>query len=160
MTDVEITESIEARLEEEGPTKDAMSGILEKILNEFDCQTGTIHTLDPGSRILHLQAHRGIPDVIIDKVSAIPIGKGMAGLAAQRREPVQVCNLQMDESGVAKPGAKETAMEGSIALPMLDGDALRGTLGVAKPIEYEFSQEETDRLMRIGAVIAKYVASA
>ena len=67
-------------------------------------------------RMLKLPAQRGIPEAIMDRVRVIPIGKGMAGLAAERREPVQVCNLQTDESGVAKPSAKMTQMENRIVL--------------------------------------------
>ena len=77
----------------------------------------------------------------------------MAGLAAERLEPVQVCNLQTDESGGVRPGAKETQMKGSIALPMFNGDRLCGVLGVAKPQEYEFNGAEIDLLMNAGRAI-------
>ena len=95
----------------------------------------------------------------MDRVRLIPIGKGMAGLAAARRAPVQVCNLQSDDSGVAKAGAKLTQMEGSIAAPMLVGETLCGTIGVAKPTPYEFSRDEAERLMRVGGLIGEYVRS-
>ena len=89
------------------------------------------------------------------QVRHIPVGKGMAGLAALRREPVQTCNLQTDESGVAKPGAKRTRMQGSVAAPIIVDGELRGTIGVAKPQAYEFSRDENELLMRIGRVIAE-----
>jgi putative methionine-R-sulfoxide reductase with GAF domain len=104
--------------------------------------------------MLQLRARRGIPDIILDKVKSIPVGKGMAGIAAERKQPVQICNLQTDASGVAKPSAKETKMEGSITVPMLIEGELRGTLGVAKPVPYEFSEEESNLLMDAGALIA------
>ena len=94
---------------------------LDLILAEFNCPVGTIHQLDEATGLLHLLVRRGIPDAILDRVSRIPVGKGMAGLAAERRECVEVCNLQTDSSGDAKPGAKLTGMEGSIAVPMLIG---------------------------------------
>lgn len=47
----------------------------------------------------------------------------MAGIAAERHQLVQLCNLQKDISGVARPATKETKVEGSIAVPMLlDGE--------------------------------------
>ena len=88
-------------------------------------------------------------------MAVIPIGKGMAGIAAERREPVQVCNLQTDASGVVREGAKMTRMEGSLAVPMLDGKRLCGVLGVAKPVEYEFTAAQTEALMAVGQVLAK-----
>ncbi len=135
----------------------AMDAALVKILAAFQCPVGTIHILDTTSNLLLIRARRGIPDFILDKVKAIPIGKGMAGIAAERKQPVQVCNLQTDTSGVAKPGAKETKMEGSITVPMLLDGQLHGTLGVAKPIPYEFSDAESGILMQAGALLASLV---
>ena len=72
----------------------------------------------------------------------------MAGLCASRRAPVTVCNLQTDTSGQARPAAKETGVAGSIVLPIFArpdssrDQPLAGTLGVGKPGEHEFSDEE------------------
>jgi len=115
---------------------------------------GTIHGFDEKTGMLKLISHKGIPVFILDKVRLIPIGKGMAGIAALRKEPVQVCNLQKDESGVVKPSAKETKVEGSITVPLLTEGNLRGTLGIAKPVVYEFSKDEIDFLMKLGNLIA------
>ena len=110
---------IRALLEKGGNDNASMQAVLEKLLEAFACPVGTIHALDAQSGMLKLRARRGIPDIILDKVTMIEIGKGMAGIAAERMQPVQVCNLQTDVSGVAKPGAKETRMEGSISVPMI-----------------------------------------
>ena len=129
--------------------------ILALVLNHLHCSVGTIHILEEPSGMLMLRAAKGVPDVILDRVRVVPIGKGMAGLAAERRQPVQVCNLQSDQSGFAKPMARETKMEGSIAVPMLVGKRLYGVLGVAKPVTYEFDQAEIGLLLQIGSLIAK-----
>lgn len=129
--------------------------VLGALTEHFDCPVGTVHLLDDGDGMLHLEAQRGLPPPVLDKVQVIPVGKGMAGLAAERKEPVQVCNLQTDDSGVAKPGAKMTQMEGSLAAPMLRHGQVRGTLGVAKPTAYDFSDDETALLMAAGALLAE-----
>jgi L-methionine (R)-S-oxide reductase len=129
--------------------------VLDRTLAGFNCVVGTIHVLPTGSNVMVLRAHTGVPAPLVEKVREVPIGKGMAGLAAERRRPVQVCNLQTDDSGAVKPGAKETAMAGSIAVPMLVGDELRGVLGIAKPTAYDFTPEEVDALMAIGSVVGK-----
>lgn len=132
--------------------------VLEIILKHFGCVTGTIHGLNRATDRLELVAQRGIPEAIMDKVKVIPMGKGMAGLAAERKSPVQVCNLQTDTSGVAKPGAKETRMEGSIAVPMLvEQSLLRGVLGIAKPVTYEFTADEQALLLQLGEAIGKHL---
>jgi putative methionine-R-sulfoxide reductase with GAF domain len=104
-------------------------------------------------------AHQGIPEVLMPVVQSIPIGKGIAGAAAQTRQPVEMCNLQTDTSGVAKPGAKQTQVQGSLAVPVLDGERLCGTLGIGKMVPYEFSEEEKDRLLTIAAGLAQRLAA-
>ncbi|MBL8755142.1 MAG: GAF domain-containing protein [Planctomycetes bacterium] len=128
--------------------------ILDLLLRHFDCVVGTVHLLGADG-VMHLEAQRGLPPPVLAKVGTIPIGKGMAGIAAERKAPVQVCNLQTDASGVAKPDAKLTRMEGSIAVPMLDGDRLAGVLGVAKPVAYDFTADEQALLLDVGARLAK-----
>jgi L-methionine (R)-S-oxide reductase len=131
--------------------------LLSDIISCFDCTTGTIHFLDENTSILKLQAHQGIPAFLIPKIAEIPIGKGMAGIAAERLEPVEICNLQTDESGVARPAAKETKVEGSIAVPMLLNGALYGTFGIAKPVAYDFTKEEVSELLKIGAEMSRVI---
>lgn len=130
---------------------------LELALETYGCTTGTIHVLEKDTAILKLKAQVGVPDFLLPKMSEVPIGKGMAGIAAERRKAVQVCNLQTDESGVVRPEAKDTKVEGAITVPlMLDGE-LYGTLGVAKREPYEFSDEEVSGLERIAAAISKKI---
>lgn len=151
-----LLKELENRLENEEVTENSLQAILDQTLTYFRCVVGTIHSLEPTSNTLQLRARRGIPDTILNQVTLIPIGKGMAGLAASRREPVQVCNLQSDATGVAKPGAKGTQMEGSIAVPMIVEENLRGAMGIAKPEPYEFSKDEIHLLLQISSLIGKY----
>jgi signal transduction protein with GAF and PtsI domain len=127
---------------------------LQRTLADFGCVTGTLHRLDPADNLLKLVVCERIPEVLLPVIATIPIGKGVAGAAAQRREPVEICNLQTDTSGVAKPDAKKTQVQGSLAVPVLDGDRLCGTLGIGKMEAYEFTDEEKSRLMDTGREIA------
>lgn len=144
-------------LPEAGASDAELLAVLDALLAHFDCVVGTIHSIDAAAGLLHLRAQRGVPEAILGKVGTIPVGKGMAGIAAERREPVQVCNLQTDDSGVARPGAKLTRMEGSISLPIEVEGALLGTLGVAKPVAYEFSQEEVALLTEAGTLLGRHL---
>lgn len=134
--------------------------VLSQVISSFDCSTGTLHFLDRETNLLTLQAQQGIPEFLIPKLSKIPIGKGMAGIAAERRTPVEMCNLQTDDSGVARPAAKETKVEGSIAVPMMLNGELYGTLGIAKPVPYDFTKQESEALLSIGEEISKKIISA
>lgn len=129
--------------------------VLDLLLQRFGCALGTVHLLDQDGVTLRLCAHRNLPPPVQQIVATVPVGKGMAGIAAERREPVQVCNLQRDSSGVVRPGAKQTQMEGSIAVPMMAGTALRGVFGIAKSTAYEFTADESAALLAVGARLAR-----
>jgi signal transduction protein with GAF and PtsI domain len=116
----------------------------------FGCQAGTVHFLRNG--VLKLAASSGIPPHIAEIVSTVPIGKGIAGLAAERKEPITICNLQTDTSGQARPAAKTTGMEGSLAVPMLTADGtLHGVLGIAKATAYDWPEDETKLVLAVAS---------
>lgn len=133
--------------------------VLSTIISEFGCTTGTLHSFDKYSQHLLLMAQQGIPDFLLPKMSEIPLGKGMAGIAAERKKPVEMCNLQTDDTGVARPAAKETKVEGSIAVPMLLDGELYGVLGIAKPVPYDFTNAESELLLEIGESISRILKS-
>ncbi len=133
----------------QSPSDADWSQFLSAVASEFDCTTATLHRLDPADRHLKLVAAQAIPPQLMPVIQSIPVGKGIAGAAAQSRQPVELCNLQTDTSGVAKPGAKMTQVQGSLAVPMMDGDRLCGTLGIGKLVPYDFDEEEKGNLMRI-----------
>lgn len=134
----------------------SLQEILTAVLHHFGCQAGTVHTLRDG--VLRLGAHVGIPPQVVQIVETVPVGKGIAGLAAERREPITICNLQTDTSGQARPGARATGMEGSLAVPMLTSEGeLRGVLGIAKAEAYDWSKEESSLLQSIASGLAERV---
>ena len=127
---------------------------LASILSHFHADSGTIHMI-AGDGALHLQAaSAGIPDVVLNTVRTVPVGKGMAGLAVERRQPVNACNIQTDTSGDVRPGAKATNLQGSIVVPIMRGDAAVGALGIANRHERTFTDVETSLLLAAGRVLA------
>lgn len=124
------------------------------VLRHLRADSGTVHRLRDG--VLVLVAHSpGIPEVVLAAVRSVPIGKGMAGLAAERRAPVTACNLQTDASGDVRPGARATGLRGSIVVPLLAGEELHGTLGIGNRDEREFTDVERALLLAAGAVLAR-----
>jgi putative methionine-R-sulfoxide reductase with GAF domain len=122
---------------------------LQETMMEFGCQTGTLHRAE--GEWLYLVVQVGVPEFLLDKISKIPFGKGIAGVAAESKEPVELCNLQQDLGGVAKEDARKTGVSGSLAVPILDaGSKVLGTLGIGKIVPYEFSEVEKARLTEIG----------
>ncbi len=122
---------------------------LGEVLAEFGCQTGTLHRAD--GEWLELVCAIGVPEELMDKITKIPFGKGIAGVAAEKRGPVELCNLQQDLGGVAKEDARKTGVSGSLAVPVFSeaGEQVVGTLGIGKYQPYEFTEAEKDRLAEI-----------
>jgi putative methionine-R-sulfoxide reductase with GAF domain len=122
---------------------------LRQTMAEFGCQTGTLHRSE--GVWLHLVAMAGVPEFLLEKISLIPFGKGIAGVAAETKAPVELCNLQQDLGGVAKEDARKTGVSGSLAVPILSEEGVvLGTLGVGKVTPYEFSEAEKAKLAEIG----------
>ena len=123
---------------------------LEEIIRQFAADTGSIHLVENG--VLVLKAHVGLPAPVVQIVSLVPIGKGMAGLAAQRNEPVSSCNIQTDATGDVRPGARATGVNGAIVVPIRDANGqVRGTLGIGVHRDYEYTGDETSRLLHLAA---------
>lgn len=76
-------------------------------------------------------------------VRTIPKGKGMAGLAWERDQPVHTCNLKDDTSGDVRPGAKAVDANAAVAIPIHDArGAFRGVVGIAYMGERAISEGE------------------
>lgn len=128
---------------------------LEAVIRHFGCDSGTIHATAADGH-LHLRAVVGqFPPPVLDAIRTIPFGKGLAGLAASRRKPVTVCNLQSDQSGDVRLVARATGMEGAITVPAIaaDTDDVVGVIGVACSAPRSYTDEESAQLLLCAAAI-------
>ncbi len=135
------------------------TAVLARVLANFGCVTGTIHRTDPSSGLLMLVTQHGIPPhvlpMLLPKIDNIPFGKGIAGCAAQRKEAVQLCNLQEDLGDVAKPDARKTNVQGALAVPIVGADGkVIGVLGIGKMQPYDFPATEIADLKKVAALVS------
>lgn len=149
----ELPNQIKTLLQSGGSAETVLPEALKLVLAAFKSETGTIHKLDAEKQLLHLTAQVGLPPFMLDVVKTIPVGKGIAGATAARSEPVTMCNLQTDTSGVAKPGAKQTGIGGALCVPIRTGDKITGTLGIGTQRPYEYTAEETRLLEEIATIL-------
>jgi O-acetyl-ADP-ribose deacetylase (regulator of RNase III) len=111
---------------------------------------GTVH--EQRGDDLYLTAAHNIPPPVVAIVAHVVHGKGMAGVAQVRKQPVQTCNLQTDDSGTIKPGAKAVDAQAAIALPVLDeSGGVRAVIGVAWSDERELGPEFEQSMMQMAA---------
>jgi hypothetical protein len=120
---------------------------LEQFLQEFGAVAGSVH--EQRGNDLYLTAALSLPPPVIAAVAFVPHGKGMAGLAQVRKAPVQTCNLQTDEGGTVKPGAKAVNARAGIAVPVLSpGGDVMAVVGAAWMSEREIAPERAEAIMQ------------
>ena len=125
---------------------------LESLLERIGAIAGTVH--EQRGQDLYLTAAQNIPPPVVAIVAHVPHGKGMAGVAQVKKQPVQTCNLQTDDSGTIKPGAKAVGAQAAIALPVLRDDGeVRAVVGVAWDHEGELGPEFEQSMMQLAAAL-------
>lgn len=139
--------------EDAGPGR--FQGALAAVVRHFGADMGMIHQLNPADQHLDLVATTvGVPEPVLQAARRIPLGKGIAGETALTGKPVSMCNLQTDTSGVARPGAKVTGVQGTLCVPVLQSERVVGTLGIGVRGERTFTEAETEELLAAGRVLA------
>lgn len=124
------------------------AAVLQRVADHFGATTATLHLLGPDG-MLHLQATAGyVPTAVYAAIEVVPVGKGIAGLTVQSNEPVDLCNLQTDASGTARPAARSTGVGGSMCVPVRRAGRAVGALGVGTAQERTFTAEEISLLLR------------
>ncbi len=128
---------------------------LDEAIGHLGGSSGTVHLKQSGANVLELAASRNIPAPVLNAVRQVPWGKGMAGLAAQRMEPVDACNIQTTTSPDVQPGARATGVQGALVVPMIRAGKVVGTFGVGCQEERTFTPDETRWLMDHASQLAE-----
>src|SRR5450432_2245303 len=132
---------------------EALQAWLTGFLNSAGAAAGTLHLHTGGG--LRLAAAVNIPLPVRQAVQWVPLGKGMAGLALERGQPVQTCNLQEDRSGAVKPGARAVNAQAAVAMPVRDrAGAIVAVVGAAWISEREIQGAELQKLQAAAASLA------
>ena len=153
-----ISERITAIVKDAATAEQGVELALGVILEETATTSGTVHLIPPGGQMMELLAAREIPPAVLEKVRVIPVGKGMAGVAVEKRQPVTTCNLQQDDAGgVIRQGARATGVQGALAVPIIVDGAAIGALGVATREPRDFTRAEIDAILAMANVLGAAV---
>ena len=129
---------------------------LQDFLTKHEGAAGTIHLFENGG--LRLASAINIPPQVQQIVAWVPRGKGMAGLALERKEPVQTCNLKEDNSGDVRPGAKAVNARAAVAIPVSDGAVdVRAVVGIAFSHDHAFTTAELDDLTAAASTLPRHL---
>ncbi|HEV3031856.1 MAG TPA: GAF domain-containing protein [Polyangia bacterium] len=121
---------------------------LETFVRDSGGIAGTVHLLTSPDELTLAAAVR-IPEPVKQIVQRVPRGKGMAGLALERDEPISTCNIKTDATGQVRPGARAVDARAGVALPVHDATGkVRAVVGVAFTDEKTLSESELGDLAR------------
>src|ERR1022692_4556330 len=132
---------------------------LSALLKDAGAVAGTDHLHERGG--LRLAPAANLPGRVPEVVGWGPAGRGRAGLALERGQPVQTCNLQEDRSGAVEAGAKALNAQAAAAMPVRDrAGAILAVVGVAFAEEREIQGQELERLQDTAATLAGVVGDS
>jgi eukaryotic-like serine/threonine-protein kinase len=138
----------------------------------FEFHHANILLLDPDNKTLKVIASRGYENQAVG--GRVPVGTGVIGMVAQKRQMMHVNNLgqqrayaaaqrrEMEKSGrqaqlgdaIPVPGLPNA--ESQIAIPLLIRDTLIGVFSIESPVPRSFGEHERDLV----SIIANQIASA
>jgi hypothetical protein len=126
--------------------EDELRARLRGYVEVFGGVAGSVHLVHRDD--LLLIADVNLPEPLRAAVAVIPRGKGMAGTAWLRGEPVQTCDLKSDTAGgVVRPGARAVGAGAAVALPVRDeAGEIVGVVGIAFDDEREIPEGEISSL--------------
>jgi hypothetical protein len=103
---------------------------LREFIGTYGGVAGSVHVRQ-GEGVA-LAAAVNLPPKVREVTAFVPRGKGMAGLALERGVAVPSCNIQTDDSGDVRPGARAVNAKAAVALPVHDenGDVV-AIVGIA-----------------------------
>jgi signal transduction histidine kinase len=123
--------------------------------------------LDEERQELSISAALGLPDEVVT-TTRVKVGEGLAGLAAQRREPILVS--EQVENDPATQARSPELVEGSllrrivgsaICVPLMVKDRVLGVLNASRPLGIApFRQDDADLLSIMGEQIAVAIDNA
>ncbi|QFQ97039.1 GAF domain-containing protein [Streptomyces phaeolivaceus] len=110
---------------------------------------GSVHLSEPAEEgEIVLVASYNLPVSVRNGTAVIPIGKGMAGTAARRREAVAIRDFQADTTGVAVRAGRAAGAKGSLTVPVFaatDDTHLVAVIGLGFPEVHDFTPEDIAR---------------
>jgi L-methionine (R)-S-oxide reductase len=133
---------------------------LRAFLDEFGGVAGSVHLVHRED--LLLVAGVNLPEPLAAAVAVIPRGKGMAGTAWVRGEPVRTCDLKTDTAGgVVRPGARAVDAGAAVAFPVRgEDDEVIAVVGIAFDDERDIPEHEIHRLTAGATAILTQTAAS
>jgi L-methionine (R)-S-oxide reductase len=118
------------------------------LLNQFLADINWVGFYLLKSEELVLGPFQGLPACV-----RIPLGKGVCGTSAQKRETIRVEDVNLFPGHIACDAASQS----EIVVPIMKDDRLIGVLDIDSPIKNRFDETDQAYLEQFVAALVKYI---
>src|SRR4051794_24772093 len=119
--------------------EDVMEQLLTRVREVLGTDTAAVYRLDDLEQTLVAHAAQGLEEDV-ERGVRVPIGRGFAGLVAQRRAPVR--SAELPELEIVSPLMREKGIISLLGVPLVVEDRLLGVLHVGSRDEREFTNDD------------------
>ena len=155
-----LTETIEA-VNSTLDLQEVLSLVASKVAGALQADACFVYLYDESADELLLRATHGTRVEEMTRTPRMRPGEGITGSAAAEREPIMIPEkAHLDARFKAFPNLPEDEYESILAVPVLAREKLAGALNVRTRAPHEFTQDEIDLLVAIGAQVAQTIEHA
>jgi signal transduction histidine kinase len=130
-----------------------LTTIVAKATQLSNTEAGAIYVFADAAQEFRLRATYGMDDKIVDEIRErrIRIGETAIGVAAERRMPVQIPDIQNDPSSLVLDVIVRAGFRAWLTVPLLGADRVVGALVVRRKAPGEFPKHTVDLLQTFAA---------
>ena len=155
-----LTETIEA-VNSTLDLEEVLSLVARKVADALGADACFVYLYDERSDELILRATHGTSVEEMTRRPRMRPGEGITGVAAAERAPIMIpAQAHLDPRFKAFQNLPEDQYQSILAVPILARERLAGALNVRTLTPREFTQDEMDLLVAIGAQVAQTIVHA
>ncbi len=137
----------------------ALSMIVSMVKQAIGCDVCSVYLTDPDTRTHVLAATDGLNAEAVGKV-ALPLGRGLVGLVAERAEPLNLSDAPSHRRYMRITETGETQYNGFLGVPIIQNRKVLGVLVVRQQAQREFTEDEVTFVFTLAAQLAGAITFA
>ena len=126
-----LLNEIKSCLSSNGSSEVSLEMILTLVLDSLQCSVGTVHFL-MSCQERSARAAKGVPDIVLDRVRLVPVGKGIPDWRPNAASPFRCATFRAISLALPNPSPEKRKWRVPLQSPCWLA-IVRGVLGVAKP---------------------------
>lgn len=137
----------------------ALSMIVTMVKQAIGCDVCSVYLTDSEARTHVLAATNGLNPEAVGKV-ALPLGRGLVGLVAERAEPLNLSDAPSHARYMRITETGEAHYYGFLGVPIIQNRKVLGVLVVRQQAQREFTEDEVTFVFTLAAQLAGAITFA